>query len=38
MRISKEAPAWILGDEVDAAEVNPAGLEPSYHDVKAVCL
>jgi hypothetical protein len=37
-KISKEAPSRILGNQIGAAEVNPAGLEPSYHDVKAVCI
>ncbi|KAK1634119.1 FAD binding domain-containing protein [Colletotrichum phormii] len=34
-QISNDAPGQVLGAETQA-EVNPAGLEPSYHDVKGV--
>ncbi|KXH42991.1 hypothetical protein CSIM01_01745 [Colletotrichum simmondsii] len=34
-QVSNDAPGQVLGPET-RAEVNPAGLEPSYHDVKGV--
>lgn len=35
-KISTDAPKDVLGDKLSEAEVNPAGLEPDYHSVKAV--
>ncbi|WYZ41152.1 hypothetical protein EsH8_V_000047 [Colletotrichum jinshuiense] len=35
-RISTDAPRQILGPNFDQAEINPAGLETSYHSVEGV--
>ncbi|TDZ16595.1 6-hydroxy-D-nicotine oxidase [Colletotrichum orbiculare MAFF 240422] len=35
-QISVDAPKEVLGDKLSQVEVNPAGLEPSYHNVRDV--
>ncbi|OBR06962.1 FAD binding domain-containing protein [Colletotrichum higginsianum IMI 349063] len=35
-QLSEDAPRHVLGSKAGDAEINPAGLEPDYHDVKGV--
>ncbi|WQF88147.1 Putative FAD-binding domain, PCMH-type, FAD-binding, type PCMH, subdomain 2 [Colletotrichum destructivum] len=35
-QLSEDAPRYVLGQKAGDAEINPAGLEPDYHDVKGV--